>query len=98
MRIAMIKKVMANGQDCFRCQEVEKKLRQDGYMDRIDRVLIADERDIGSAGWLAAMRYGVEQAPFFVISYDDGHDEVITQYVELLKFVECRDNAVNISD
>ena len=53
------KKVLANGEDCRKCKEVRQRLEQGGYLPRIHRTLVADERDPNSAGWMVAAQYGV---------------------------------------
>ena len=50
MRITLVKKVLADGQDCRKCREVHERLEKGGYLDRIDRTLVADERNPASAG------------------------------------------------
>lgn len=34
MRITMVKKVLANGEDCRKCKEVRQRLEQGGYLPR----------------------------------------------------------------
>nr|WP_271407808.1 hypothetical protein [Pseudomonas sp. Q1-7] len=53
MRITLVKKVLADGQDCRKCRDVMERLERGGHLDRIDRILVADERNPASAGWLA---------------------------------------------
>lgn len=55
-------------------------------MSRIDRVLIADERDPDSAGMKLAERLNVERAPFFVVD-EDGEQRVYTVYFKFVKEV-----------
>lgn len=84
MRITMVKKVLANGEDCRKCKEVRQRLEQGGYLPRIHRTLVADERDPNSAGWMVAAQYGVETAPFFVVRHDDGREQVYTVFMSFL--------------
>lgn len=84
MRITLVKKVLADGQDCGKCKDVQRRLEQGGYLERIDRVLVADERNPASAGWQAAAHYGVDAAPFFVVRHDDGREQVFTVFMRLL--------------
>lgn len=56
-------------------------------MDRIDRVVIADERDPGSEGMLLAKRHQVDLAPFFMVEDDEGPVRVYTVYFRFLKEV-----------
>ncbi len=56
-------------------------------MHRIDRVVIADERDPDSEGMHLARRYNVQRAPFFLVSGKDGMTEVHTVFFRFLKEV-----------
>ncbi len=55
-------------------------------MDRIDRILIAEERDSASPGLLLAQELLVDRAPFFVVE-NDGVRTVYTVYFKFLKEV-----------
>ena len=55
-------------------------------MDRIDKILIADERDPDSPGALLARELSVDRAPFFVVE-NDGEQTVYTVYFKFLKEV-----------
>ncbi|MDF3932722.1 hypothetical protein [Pseudomonas citronellolis] len=84
MRITMVKKVLADGEDCGKCKDVQQRLEKGGYLPRIDRVLVADERNPGGAGWMVAAQYGVDSAPFFIVRHDDGHEQVFTVFMSFL--------------
>ncbi|CAD5108772.1 hypothetical protein [Zestomonas carbonaria] len=84
MRITLVKKVLADGQDCRKCRDVLQQLERRGLLGRIDRILVADERDPGSTGWMVAQHYGVDSAPFFVVRHDDGSERVYTVFLALL--------------
>lgn len=81
MRITLVKKVLADGQDCRKCRDVMERLERGGHLGRIDRILVADERNPASAGWMAAQHYGVDTAPFFVVRHDDGREQVYTVFL-----------------
>ncbi len=83
MRITFVKKVLASGEPCAKCRDVEERLERSGLMSRIDRVVVADERDEGSEGMRLARRHGVDRAPFFVVL----NEERTTVYTVYLKFV-----------
>ncbi|AOE84916.1 hypothetical protein [Pseudomonas sp. TCU-HL1] len=87
MRITLVKKVLADGQDCRKCRDVMERLERGGYLDRIDRILVADERNPASAGWMAAQHYGVDTAPFFVVRHDDGREQVYRVFLALVRDV-----------
>lgn len=87
MRITMVKKIKADGSPCRKCTDVEQRLAAGGHMHRIDRVVIADERDPGSEGMQLATRHGVDLAPFFIVERDDGDTQVYTVYFRFLREV-----------
>ena len=67
MRITFVKKILASGEPCGKCADVSMRLERDGYLHRIDRVVVADERDENSEGMRIASEHGVERAPFFLV-------------------------------
>ncbi len=67
MRITFVKKILANGEPCGKCADVESRLERDGYWDRIDRTVVADERDPASEGMRIAADLGISRAPFFLV-------------------------------
>ncbi len=87
MRITMVKKILADGSPCRKCAEVETRLRDGGHYDRIDSIVVADERDLDSDGQKLARRHGVELAPFFIVEQDDGSTRVYTIFLRFLNEV-----------
>ena len=87
MRITLVKKVLADGQDCRKCHDVLQQLERRGLLGRIDRIIVADKRDPGGIGWMIAQHYGVDSAPFFVVRQDDGSEKVYTVFFALLREV-----------
>ena len=85
MYITMVKKVMADGSPCRKCKEVESRLAEANYLDRINRVVIADERDMQSEGMLLAERHHVSLAPFFIVENDQGNEKIYTVYFKFVK-------------
>ena len=67
MRITFVKKILANGEPCGKCADVQSRLERDGYLDRIDRIIVADERDPESEGMRIATELGIARAPFFLV-------------------------------
>jgi len=86
MHITFVKKRLANGAFCAKCLDVEARLRQDGHMDRIDEVLIADEADASSPGQQLARCHGVARAPFFVVRVQD-ETSIHTVYLRFVREV-----------
>lgn len=86
MHITFVKKVLASGKPCRKCQDVEDRLRRGGYWERIDAVVIADERDPESAGMQLAREHHVSSAPFFVVE-SGGEVRVYTIFLQLVREV-----------
>ncbi len=87
MRITMVKKILADGSPCRKCAEVEERLHDDHYIERIDNIIIADERDPSSAGMLLAKLHGVDRAPFFIVEEEGQETKTYTVYFKFLKEV-----------
>lgn len=91
MTITLVKKIKADGSPCRKCGDVIERLERDGMWGRIDRVVVADERDPASEGWRLAARFGIERAPFFVVERPGEPARVYTVYLRLLREVLRRD-------
>ena len=89
MRITFVKKVLANGEPCAKCADVESRLDAAGQMAHIDEVVIADEGDPESAGMQLAARHGVAVAPFFLVE-EEGKTTVHTSYLKFAREVFAR--------
>jgi len=87
MHITFVKKILASGEPCAKCADVEARLRRAGYMERIDETLIADERDPDSPGMQLAEHYGVKRAPFFVVRDGDQAPVIYTVYFRFAREV-----------
>ena len=87
MKITLVKKILADGSPCQTCIDVLEKLEQSWHMQRIDSVLIADERDPSSEGMVLAKKLNVERAPFFVVETDGQAPVVYTVYLKFVKEV-----------
>ena len=85
MRITMVKKRLADGSDCRKCAEATEHLRGRGLLDRVDEVVWAHEGDPTSPGMVLGARLGVERAPFFVVTEDDGRETVYTSVLQLVQ-------------
>ena len=73
--IVFVKKILANGEMCKKCQEVSERLSTEGLIEYIDEIAIADERDASSTGMRLAKQHNVERAPFFLV--EDGEDILV---------------------
>ena len=87
MKITLVKKITKDGTPCRKCLDVENRLRESGYLDSIDRIVIADENDPNSEGMLLAQRYQVEIAPFFMVESAGREPEIHTVYFRFLREV-----------
>lgn len=85
MNITMVKKILTDGTACRKCQQVEDRLVEAGLRDKIDTIIIADERDNNSEGMRLAARHQVNQAPFFIVRDDHGNETVYTVYFRFIK-------------
>ncbi|WP_299592569.1 hypothetical protein [uncultured Microbulbifer sp.] len=87
MRITLVKKVLADGSLCAKCNDVEQKLKENDQEKFLDETLIADERDPESAGMQLAQQLNVQRAPFFVVEEEGKAPEVYTVYFKFVKEV-----------
>lgn len=87
MHITMVKKIKEDGSSCKKCAEVEQRLKDSDLMDRIDRVVIADEREPESEGAKLAVQHNVERAPFFIVEEKDKPTRIYTVYFQFVKEV-----------
>jgi hypothetical protein len=86
MHISMVKKRLADGTECRKCQEATAHLQSRGLWSRIDEIVWADENDPASPGMVIGQRLGVERAPFFVVRDERGE----AAYVSVLQLVRER--------
>jgi phosphoadenosine phosphosulfate reductase len=84
MHVTMVKKRLASGEPCRKCDDAERVLRARGAWSRIDHVIWAIENDPESEGMRLARDHNVETAPFFLV--DEGGGPVAYRSVlELLR-------------
>jgi hypothetical protein len=87
MKITFVKKIKADGSPCRKCAEVQSRLEKEGYIDKIDQTIIADERDNNSEGMQLAQQYTVDRAPFFIVEEDDKEAVIYTVYFKFVNEV-----------
>ena len=85
MHITMVKKIKEDGSSCRKCAEIEQRLKDSDLIDRIDHVVIADERDSESEGLKLAAQHNVERAPFFIVEKKDKPTRIYTVYFQFVK-------------
>lgn len=83
----MVKKIKQDGSPCKKCAEVEQRLIESDLIDKIDDIVIADERDAESPGMQLAREYNVERAPFFIVEENGKAAQIYTVYFKLVKEV-----------
>lgn len=84
MHITMVKKRLADGSDCKKCEEAMTHLQSRGLWSRIDEVVWAFEDDPASPGMVLGQRLGVERAPFFIVRDEQG-ESVYTSVLQLVR-------------
>ena len=85
MHITFVKKIKVDGTECRKCLEVQSRLEKDGYIEKINAVVIADEKDENSVGLKLARKYAVEQAPFFIVEDEKNSVIIYTVYFKFIK-------------
>jgi hypothetical protein len=86
MHITMVKKRLADGTECRKCQDATTTLQSRGLWSRIDEIVWAHEGDPNSPGMQLSTRVHVDQAPFFIVR--DGAREDV--YISVLQLVRER--------
>ena len=86
MKITMVSKIRLDGTTCPKCEDVKLRLADLGLTQRIDEVVIYDERDPDSPGVVLAQQHNVDLAPFFVVE-DRGATKVYTVFMRLVREV-----------
>ena len=86
VHVTFVKKILADGEPCRKCREVEERLKQGGYWPQINAIVIADERDPDSDGLRLAREFNVKVAPFFLVS-DGAQTKVYSIFLQLVREV-----------
>jgi hypothetical protein len=86
MHITMVKKRLADGSECRKCQDATTVLQSRGLWSRIDEIVWANEGDPNSLGMQLSAHFRVDQAPFFIVR--DGTREDV--YVSVLQLASER--------
>ncbi len=87
MKITFVKKILASGEPCPKCHDVEKRLVESGQIHLIDETVVADERDAASPGMQLAALHNVKLAPFFLVEDERGETRVYTIFMKFAKEV-----------
>lgn len=84
MHITMVKKRLADGSECRKCQDATATLQSRGLWSRIDEVVWALDTDPSSPGVLLGRRHGVATAPFFIVR-DERGESVYASVLQLIR-------------
>jgi phosphoadenosine phosphosulfate reductase len=84
----MVKKQLASGEPCRKCQQAEDLLRSRGMLERLDRIVMAVEGDAESEGMRLGRQFGVDTAPFFIVRDGSGIERAITSTLKLVHALE----------
>ncbi len=87
MYITMVKKIKKDGSPCRKCSDVITQLEENKLLDRIDQIVVADERDPNSEGMILAKKHNVDLAPFFVVEEEGQATKIYTVYFKFVKEV-----------
>ena len=85
MHITFVKKIKADGTPCRKCTEVQARLERDGYIKKINKIVIANENDKNSVGQKLAKKNAIERAPFFIVEDEKNGVAIYTVYFKFIK-------------
>lgn len=85
--VVFVKKILADGSPCRKCAQVIQRLLDDKLFETIDHIIIANEADPDSEGMRLAAKLGVDRAPFFIVEYENGDQDVFDIYLKFRKKV-----------
>ena len=91
--IIFVKKILTNGEPCKKCSEVSERLVDDGLMQSINHIAIADQRDPESEGMRLARKHNIERAPFFIVESDSEEVLVFDVYFKLKSYLSKHSSA-----
>ncbi len=84
MRVTMVKKELASGEPCKKCEQAVELFKRRGVFHRIDEISVAREADPESPGMLLVKKHNVALAPFFIVE-DGAREFVYTSALDLLR-------------
>lgn len=85
--IVFVKKILADGSPCRKCEQIIQRLHDDNLFESIDQVIIARDTNPESEGMRLAQKFKVDRAPFFIVEYSNGEFEVFDIYLKFRKKV-----------
>lgn len=87
MNITMVKKIMPDGSQCPKCQEVTQMLEDRGHLGKIGKIVEASPKDPKGEGMQLVKKFKMKRAPFFVVEKDDGSEAVYDVALKMVKEV-----------
>jgi hypothetical protein len=84
----MIRKILESGEECPKCQEAAKLIREKGHWEKINKVVDAVVGNPESEGFQIAREYAIERAPFFIVETDDGEKKIIVSVLQFVREME----------
>lgn len=81
----LVKKRLDDGDWCRKCKDVQRKLEEDGTIDLVGAMSVADVTDLSSDGMRIAEHFDEKKAPFFVVKEDGKPWRVIYSYMQWKK-------------
>ena len=85
MHITFVKKIKADGTECRKCIEVQSRLEKDGYIEKINAIVIADENDENSVGLQLAKNMLYNKRHFLLLKMKKMASPSIQYTLNLLK-------------
>ena len=87
--VTFVKKKLANGDWCPKCNDVAARLDKDDTAQFIDRTVVADLSDPESEGLKLASEHQMERAPFFIVEdKTSGSVEVFDVYFKFKRHMQ----------
>lgn len=80
----MVKKILEDGTECKKCQQITEFLKEKGLLERIDRIIYANPKEPEGEGIKLAKTMNVRSAPFFVVERE-GKVILYTSVMELIR-------------
>ena len=81
-KITLVKKILADGSPCKKCNDVITRLEAHGQIRYINAIVTADERDENSLGMQLAAKHKVKLAPFFIVEQEETTEQDGEKVVE----------------
>jgi dissimilatory sulfite reductase (desulfoviridin) alpha/beta subunit len=88
VQVTMIRKILESGEECPKCQEAARLIKEKGHWEKITKIVDAVVGNEESEGFQLSRQYAVERAPFFIVEKDDGEKKVIVSVLQFVREME----------